>query len=144
MPPDADAHGTELPPVDVRDSSSEQEVLETLARTDVLTAAEAIEAAGKAAGAKVTVRGATAASLSGVAKNQALKDLRAVELSVDAEGRFQSLMKAAALFEALPFLSSVKSLEIEDKAAGAYGKKSTDVWRMVARIRIITTSPVGI
>ena len=128
----------------VRDSSAEQEVLETLARTDVLTAAEAIEAAGKAARARVTVRGASATSLNGTGKNQAVKDLRAIELLVDAEGTLQSLMKFTMLVEALPFLSSVKSLELEEQQAGPEGKKASDAWRAVARIRIITTSPVGI
>ncbi len=128
----------------VRDTEGEREILEDLARTDVLVAVEAIEAAGKAAGASVTVRGATAASLNGASKSKTIKDLRAVEILVDAEGKFQSLIKAASLFEALPFLSSVDRLQFEESPPLLSGKKSADAWRMMARIRVITTSPVGI
>lgn len=128
----------------VRDSQTEREILEELARIDVIHAAEAIEAAGKAAGASVSVRGATASSLSGQGKSLAVKDLRAVEITVDAEGKFLSLIKAISLFEALPFLSSVERLEFEEKPASPGAKKAADAWRMAARIRIITTSPVGI
>lgn len=130
----------------VRDTANDQEVFEELARTDVLAAVEAIEAAGKAAGAVVTVRGATAAPLGGASKSKTntIKDLRAIEILVDAEGKFQSLIKAASIFEALPFLSSVDRLQFEENLSSSDGKKSADAWRMTARIRIITTSTVGI
>ena len=128
----------------VRDTANEQEIFEELARTDVLAAVEAIEAAGKAAGAVVTVRGATAAPLNGASKSKTIKDLRAIEILVDAEGKFQSLIKAASIFEALPFLSSIDRLQFEENLSSSDGKKSADAWRMTARIRIITTSTVGI
>lgn len=128
----------------VRDSQTEREILENLARTDVIKAVEAIEAAGKVTGASVSVRSATASSLSGSAKSPSAKDLRAVEITVDAEGKFSSLMKAVTLFEALPFLSSIERLEFEEKPASVDGKKAADAWRLAARIRVITTSNVGI
>lgn len=124
----------------VRDSESERAVLEELARTDALTAAEAIEAAGKAAGTRTVVRGATASALGGVSKSPIAKDLRAVEMLVDSEGRLQSILNAIKLFEALPFLSSIRSIEMDQASGG----NQSDLWRAVIRIRIITTSAVGI
>lgn len=128
----------------VRDSGADQEVLEDFARTDVIRAVETIEMAGKAVGVSVVVRSATAALVKGATKSFAVKDLRAVDITVDAEGKFLSLIKAASLFEALPLLASVDRLEFEERQGTPDGKKTADSWRMTARIRIITTSPVGI
>ncbi|TSC87039.1 MAG: hypothetical protein G01um10148_144 [Parcubacteria group bacterium Gr01-1014_8] len=125
----------------IRDVKSEQELLEELARTDVLTAVKTIEAAGKSAGAKVTVSNATASQLVNKANSQSVKDLRSVTVTVNGEGSFQSLIRAAKLLEALPFIASVQNLQFEELPLSADGKRRGDAWRMSVGMRIITTSP---
>lgn len=123
----------------IRDAKAEEELLEDLARTDVLTAVKTIEAAGKSAGARVTVGGATASQLVSKANSQAVKDLRVVSVTVNGEGSLQALLHAAELFEALPFISSIQSFELEELSSAA--TKSAGVWRLSVNMRIITTSP---
>jgi hypothetical protein len=127
----------------VRDTRTERDALENVARLDVVVAAETIEAAGSASGASVVVRSATAASLKGAPKGASVKDIRAVEMLVDAEGSLQELLDAVRNFEALPFLAFVGRVDLEERPP-APGTRAADSWHMAARIRIITTSAAGI
>lgn len=122
----------------IRETKSERDALERLARTDVLEAAATIEAAGKVAGARVSIGEAASTPLN----NRGTKALREVVVVARAEGTLDSLLKAAALFEALPFPSSVESYEIW-ATPGPKGPRS-DLWNMISRIRIITPSDIGV
>ena len=120
----------------IRDTKDEREALEQLSRTDVLAAAATIEAVGIAAGARVSIESAASTSLGG----KQTKDIGAIVVVAHAEGTFQSLIQAAALFESLPFPSMVENYEMQ---ASPRSSGRGDSWSMTARIRIMTSSNTG-
>jgi len=121
------------------DTKAERAQLERFLDVDVVSVANQIEAAGKAAG--VTLKLGTVASGRGqvVSGGAAIKT---VEFSVDAEGKFSALMRAAEFFEALPVVSSLVRLDIE-RVPSSGGAPGANSWRMNARIRVFTTSDIS-
>lgn len=122
----------------LRETRAHREQLEELVQADVLTAASTIEAAGTAAGVKVTIGGAVSSSLS---TREAPGELRSVAMAVEATGRLPALLQLVELFETLPFPAVIETLDF-DMVSDEAGKAPHD-WRMNARIRVITTSKIG-
>lgn len=122
----------------LRDTRAEREALDQLTSTDVLAAAATIESAGKAAGVKVSIEGA-----SNQINGPQVAGFRTVVVIADAEGKISSLLKAAQLFESLTFPSLIESYElIADPIIS--GKGSTGLWRMTTRIRILIPAETGV
>ncbi|MBM3260950.1 hypothetical protein FJY93_00865 [Candidatus Kaiserbacteria bacterium] len=97
---------------------------------------DSIKSVGTAAGVPVKISSA----LPGVVpKNQ--KNLHAVVFLIESTGSLDSLMRALALFDALPLPSSVESVDLseEENQSGRTAK----TWRMNARIRVFTTEAVS-
>jgi len=114
----------------MRDTREKRQTLNELIRTDALAAAATIEAAGKKAGVSVTIDAAVASELD----HAAASEVRIVVIVAQAEGEFSDLMKAASLFETLPFPSSVESYVLSSLKPT---KNHPDPWRMQTRIRIL-------
>ena len=117
------------------DTVAQGKTLGDLLNVDVVSVADMIEAAGKAA--RVTVRLGNA-----VPENVPTSEIlpvKAVGFTVEATGTFSALMHLARLFEELPLPSTVTRLDLERVPAGA----STSQWRMNASIRVLTTSDIS-
>lgn len=114
----------------MRDTREERAALAQLSTTDALAAAATIEAAGKRAGATVSITSA----VSEEAKGGESSDLRAVTFVANTVGEFPRLMQVAELLEALPFPSYIDSYELSSLDPE---KGQKDPWRMNVRIRAI-------
>lgn len=117
----------------LRETRDERSALEKFMNTDALAAAAAIEAAGKRAGVAVTIGGAVPSQNSAVNT----ESIREVTMVANAEGEFPLLMRAAEIFETLPFPSRIESYELSslDRRPG-----QKDPWQLVARIRVLIPS----
>lgn len=116
----------------VRDTKEQREYLEQLAHADVIAAAATIEAAGEAAGAQLTIDGATEVARA----DGAPSTLQASIVVASAQGSLVTLMRVVQLLETLPFPSVVEGVEL--RTIG-----NSDDWHLTARIRIVTTSYIG-
>lgn len=114
----------------MRDTRDERMALENLATTDALAAAATIEAAGKKAGATVSI----ASAVTEGEKDGSSSELRAVTFVANTVGEFPRLMHVAELLEALPFPSHIDSYELFSLDPE---KGQKDPWRMSVRIRAI-------
>ncbi len=121
----------------MRDTEADRKALEAFMKVDVLTAAATVEAAGKSLGMPVTISGAVSKPLGTAEQNT---DVSAVSFTVRAEGPRESLFELVRRFETLPFLSTFESVEINH----ALDEKGKDTSTLTVRLRMITTSPVGI
>lgn len=117
----------------MRETKEQRAVLNGVIQTDALAAAATIEAAGRKAGLTVSIQGATTVNVQGA---QAA-DVRAVTLVASTEGEFTSLMRAAEIFESLPFPSRIESYEM---TALEPTKTRKDPWRLTARIYALIPS----
>lgn len=125
-----------------RDTKTVREELDGLTRAEVLGIADIIEGIGKSAGVGIKINGATPDS--SPQSSDAAPDLQSVVFLVEAEGAFSSVMHAVLLFENLPVLSSVQSLELArvgDYAGPA--KTKAPLWRLSARIQVMTTVDIS-
>lgn len=110
----------------VEGSVAEREALEQLVSVSILRAVEVIEQAGAAAGASnVTIGEATSVGTS--------NGLASISIVVNASGSFGALMRAIALYEALPIPATLEQFELEKLNAQSG-------WRLTARVRVLTTS----
>lgn len=126
-----------------RETKSARDRLDSLAGSEVLGIANIIEGVGKSTGVPVKISGAIQSSPSPKAKTPA-PILHPIVLIVEAEGSFASLMHTAQLLENLPILSSLQSLEldyVQNYSDSVKTKKQ--VWRLSARIQVMTTSNVS-
>lgn len=117
----------------MRETKPQRDTLEAFASTDVLTAASTIEAAGGAAGVDIEIEGAAAGEID---NPQSAEYLSAVVIVANAEGSFEELLSTLRLLESLPFFSAIDSLQLTYAPGSG---KSQNVWKMIARIRVITT-----
>ena len=124
-----------------RDTKQDREALNAFASTDVLMAVDMIEKIGALAGTKVHVEGATAGQLS---NNKSSKDVHAFLIAATTEGKLQSILRVLALLETLPFATSLYALELQQIQVNSQEKPTSDSWRLTVRVRIITTSPIGV
>ena len=119
------------------DTAQQSEALGKILAVDVVSIANMLEAAGKAA--KVGVKLGNA-----VPENFSASDplpVQAVGFVVEAKGTFSALMHAARLFEKLPLPSTVTRLDFEH--VPTQGGKGAGEWHMNAHIRVLTTSDIA-
>lgn len=119
-----------------RDTKSDRDELERMISIDLLAIAGAIEGVGDIAGVDIKIKSV----LPDAAKqSQNTKDpeINEADLIVETEGPFPSLMHAVSLFETLPIVSSIQSLELERMPSPTDAKKA--LWMLSARIRVLTT-----
>lgn len=114
----------------MRDTRDERMALSNLASIDALAAAATIEAAGKKAGAIVSI----ASAVTDEAQKVASSDLRTVTFVANTVSEFPRLIHVAELLEALPFPSRIDSYEFSSLDPE---KGQKDPWRMSVRIRAI-------
>jgi len=124
----------------VQDSAAQRTQLGALLDTDVVSIANMIEAAGKAAGVTVTLGDAVPETAP--PSTPGGPSVQAVGFVIDGQGTFAELMRAAQLFETLPIPSSVERLDIQ-KVPSAAGASSANSWHMNISIRVLTTSNIS-
>ena|SRR3990167_7242811 len=123
-----------------RDTKSAREQLDLLTKTEVLEIANMIESVGKSTGVKIKINDAEPASYQ-QATNAKPQTLNAIDFLVETEGSFRALAHTSILFENLPMLSSVQSLEFERiRDSEGSAKNKTPLWRLRARIKVMTTA----
>ncbi|MCR4281192.1 MAG: hypothetical protein NUV88_02580 [Candidatus Kaiserbacteria bacterium] len=126
-----------------RETKSARDRLDSLTGSEVLGIANIIEGIGKSTGVAVTISGAIQSSPAPKSKTTS-SILHPIILIIEAEGSFASLMHTAELLENLPILSSLQSLELDytQNYSGSV-KTKKQVWRLSARIQIMTTANVS-
>ena len=125
-----------------RDTKNAREQLAALTEADVLGIANMIESVGKSTGVKIKINGAEPESDRQDASTK-VQTLNAVNFLVETEGTFASLMHTASLFENLPAISVVQSLEFERlQTSDSIDKNKKPLWRLIARIKVMTTAGI--
>lgn len=123
-----------------RDTKSAREELDALTNAEVLGIADLIEGVGKSAGVKIKINGADPESSQQTSKSQTL---HAINFQVETEGTFAPLMHAVILFENMPALSSIQSLELERvQNFDGSDKNKKALWRLNAKIKVMTTADI--
>ncbi len=123
----------------VQESAPARAKLDSILEIDIVSVANMIASAGKAAGVNV--------KLSGALPEQAPlpkpggPQLQAVGFSVQADGKFAALMRAAELFETLPIPASLTRIDIQHTPDS--GGKKTDSWHINLYLIVFTTSNVS-
>ena len=126
-----------------RDTKNERDRLDSLASAEVLEIADIIEGVGESAGVKVKIGGAVP-EISSQQSAGGAPSLSAIGFQVEAEGAFPAVMHAAMLFENLPVLSSVQSLELTRAQGGEVSSKTKiQLWRLSARIQVMPTADIS-
>lgn len=119
----------------VNETAVMRERLDAYARTDVVSTASAIEAAGKAAGASARVIDVSQMSERDPAL-AGITNARSIGYTVDARGSFQQLMTLLQLLEVLPAPAAIDQFSLaKNNEPGA----KAGSWRMNLRLRLITT-----
>ncbi|MDO8481856.1 MAG: hypothetical protein Q7S75_02120 [bacterium] len=129
-----------------RDTKSGRDQLDSLTRKEVLEIANIIEGVGKSTGVTVKIGGATSEPVTQKSGKSITVNttMHAVNFIVDAEGTFSSVMHTALLFENLPAISSIQSLQlVRVQNSGDSAKAKTKLWRLSARIQVITTANIS-
>ncbi|OGG72829.1 hypothetical protein A3A38_02570 [Candidatus Kaiserbacteria bacterium RIFCSPLOWO2_01_FULL_53_17] len=109
----------------IQDSEAERAALESVVRVPILEAVEAIESAGKKAGAAEVSIGNASPSAGMPA------GVMAVSVVVNARGSFAALVRMLNVLETLPIPSTLEQFELE---------KVDSSWRLTARLRLIVAS----
>lgn len=121
------------------DTEKQGAELGNLLNVDVVSAAYTIEAVGKSAGVSVQLGDAVPENVPTTSDTVPIK---AVGFTVEAQGKFSALMRAAKLFETLPLPSTLVRLDLEHTPS-SQGSKPTDQWHLNAYIRVLTTSDIS-
>lgn len=121
------------------ETKNERDALEFLTQADIVSIANAIEAAGNSIGVKARVSAAIpSGSPIGVPGGT---PIHAVAFIIQAEGSFAGVTKLVKVFESFPMFSTVEQFDIERaQIEGA----NTLPWRTTIRLRILTTSEISI
>lgn len=119
-----------------RDTEFLRRDLAAIADVDILKAADTIERLGPAAGVKLKI-GSAVPEIAETAGEETVLGPKVINFLIEAEGKFHSLMHAAALLEALPFASEVVNLELQ-----RIGDAKSDKWQLIARIRFLTSADI--
>jgi hypothetical protein len=121
-------------------TKEKRDQLSAIAGADVVSIIDVIDAAGKTAGIEARVSDASVAGQQQLGKTG--DTLRGVAFNVQGTGTFVQVMHAAELYEKLPILSSIDSIDIE-KVQGS-DPKTANLWHISARIRVQTLITVSI
>jgi hypothetical protein len=118
-------------------TETQRKILEQLASVDVVTAARAVEQAGKDVGVAVKVGGSTVTAANPLStKNPSVLD--SAYLAIDAQGTFAQLTRLVTLLENLPNPSMLDQFQITK--TGDVDTKTKSSWRLSARIRVLFTT----
>ena len=117
------------------DTKDERQRLDSLVQSDLVSIVGIIEEAGKNARIKATVSDALPDASQRELPGGAL--LQVVSFVVQAQGTFSDMIKLAGIFERLPLVSSIESIDLE-RATG--GDPKVSLWHLTTRIRVMTTS----
>src|SRR3989344_3752427 len=122
-----------------RETREARDALEGIARPGIIEMIESIEAAGRDAGISLEIGEAAFAPSDPAART------RTLAFTVEGGGTFSKVMHAAALLESLPLPSSVDDVQLENLPAGAAasGRSGAGSWRLVIRIRFLTTADIS-
>ncbi len=120
------------------DTQADRDRLHALTHANIVSIVNTIEAASREIGVNAQVNNALPVGQSEILPGGV--PLETIVFVVEAQGTFAQLMRAAALFEHLSLPSSVEQLELERSVNAATGAAS---WRLMARIRVLTTSNVS-
>ena len=123
-----------------RDTKDLRGQLDNLTQVDALGVVNIIEGVGKITGTKVTISNALSNTELRQTNSTSTPALHSLSFLVGVEGSFSALMRAAALFETLPVLSSVQSLEFERIVQTTRSKVA--MWRMTAQIIVLSSSNI--
>jgi hypothetical protein len=116
------------------DTAVQRAQLSDLVSVDVVSVANLIAAAGKAAHVDLTL---------GQAAPETVPDgspVGAVGFVVDGQGTFSSLMRASQLLETLPVPSSVERLDLSEVPGDATTPTS---WHLDLELRVLTSSSIS-
>jgi len=119
------------------DTKVERERLEAIGHNDVIAIVTRIESVGPAA--NVTLRVSDALPEGAGMELPDGSHLVPIVFLVSAEGGFAALEKALGMLENIPLPASVIQVELEKGGEGAAA-----LWRLSARIRVLTTSAISI
>ena len=126
----------------VQDSVPERTRLEGLLGVGLLTAADAVEFAGKSAGVKLEV--SDAAPEGTIVFPGKSAPLYAVGFVVGADGTFSALIRALELLQALPLPTTLESLDISRTPIGTGADVARVPWHLNARVRLLTSTKISI
>lgn len=110
----------------IQDTEAERAALESVVKVPILTAVEAIESAGKKAGATEVSIGNASPTGAGMPEG-----VMAVSVVVNARGSFAALIRTLRVFETLSLPSTVEQFELEHV---------DNAWRFTARLRLIVAA----
>lgn len=122
-----------------RETAADREVLEQSANVDLLSAVNAIESIGDTIGVKVHVSDAqTEKTITGKAGTL---PVNAVNLSIDAEGGFASMMRVFEMIETLPFSATVEQMSLSRGQQADTGKNIP--WNLMIKLHVLTTATIS-
>ena len=124
----------------LRDTDGARTELDAMVKTDVLTEVDTIEKTGAKSGVIVRVESATQTSLS---NPKSSKELHAFLILVTAHGKLPALLREAAILESLPFPATLDGVDFE-QLPGAQTGADANTWQLSGRVRVITTSTIGV
>ena len=114
------------------ETKTERELLDAITGYDIVAIATEIESVGKRVGVEVEISAATPAG-----STELPRDVRATTYNfiVTASGSFAALMQVASLFEHLPLISNIDSLDVAHASDSEEG-----AWRLIAHVKVLTTA----
>lgn len=119
-------------------NTARSQQLDALVAADVPTIINIIRSVGTVSGVEIKISAALPGSMP---KNQ--KDVHAAAFVIDSTGSFAQLMRTLALFESLPFPSSIDTVDfsqVMNTTADGHGELP---WRMNLKMQVLTTAPVS-
>lgn len=122
-----------------RETATDRDILEKSSNIDVLTAVNTIESIGDSTGASVRVRDAQAEK--SIAGRAGTLPVNAVNLSIESEGTFASIMRVLKMLETLPFSASIRQVSLGRAQPTESGK--TIQWTMSVLVRVLTTATIS-
>ena len=127
-----------------RETREARNALESIARTEVISIVEAVEAVGDDAGVRFEILQVAAGTPIPAAAPE-VPTIRPVNIVVTAQGTFPKLVHAATLLHALPLPSEVYQMQFEriPPEAGGSAGGSAGGWRFVVRVRVFTIAEIS-
>lgn len=122
----------------VQNTEQDRTSLRDISAVDVVTAAKAVEQAGRDAGLVLKIGGSTSAPPAGNTKNQPVLD--SVFLAIDTQGSFAQVTRLVALLQNLPTPSVLDQFQLSKVDSGDAKKDKGVAWRFSGRIKIFFSS----
>jgi hypothetical protein len=122
-----------------RETEDDRVALNSATNVDLLTAVNTIEAVN-ASGTSARVTNAQPIKSSGKASVQ---QVNIVELNIETDGDFSSVMKVVQMLEALPLATMVQEVDLNRKQSVSVGKNPPAQWSANIRLRFYTTAALS-